>query len=204
MRLHVPTNHDQNHLRYHGTKTVPLCSPCCVELIAQETQKSTARKALVRRRWWVRPWIQRHDQLGYFNNLMVELAKEDTDSFKDFSRTFPHVPAKVRWGGPHARSKTQPWSILKNEIPSDISVTWQWRVLIGYRRGIASQHFPHFTTRWSGRVVRVFTLHDRRRLSRMRLNSSSLIKPGRATAPDCLQQVVGLPTLHDPIVGRSF
>ena len=47
------------------------------------------RKVLVKRRWWVRPWLQRHDEQGYFNNLMVELVQEDTDSFKDFARMFP-------------------------------------------------------------------------------------------------------------------
>src|SRR5699024_6454894 len=39
-----------------------------------------------RRRWWVKPWIQRREQLGASTRLLVELAQEDPDSYRNHLR----------------------------------------------------------------------------------------------------------------------
>ena len=35
------------------------------------------------RRWWVKPWIGRREQLGASTQLLVELAAEDSDSYRN-------------------------------------------------------------------------------------------------------------------------
>jgi len=38
------------------------------------------------KRWWVRPWIARRQQLGAFNGLVRELEMEDPRAFTNFVR----------------------------------------------------------------------------------------------------------------------
>jgi hypothetical protein len=42
-----------------------------------------------RRRWWVRPWIQRRPLFGQYEQLMEELRTEDVQSFINFTRFDP-------------------------------------------------------------------------------------------------------------------
>jgi hypothetical protein len=39
------------------------------------------RKKRRPRRWWVKPWTRRREQLGASTQLLVELAAEDYDSY---------------------------------------------------------------------------------------------------------------------------
>jgi len=50
-----------------------------------------ARKERRKRRFWVRPWIQRRLQFGFYHHLMAELRVEDTISFTNFLRMPPHI-----------------------------------------------------------------------------------------------------------------
>ena len=44
-----------------------------------------------RRRWWVRPWILRRPERGWFDQLMHELRLEDVASFRNFLRVEPDM-----------------------------------------------------------------------------------------------------------------
>ncbi len=43
------------------------------------------------RRWWTRPWILRRGKFGHYEQLMVELANEDVQSYKNFVRMEPRM-----------------------------------------------------------------------------------------------------------------
>lgn len=47
------------------------------------------RRRRRRRRYWVRPWVMRRPDLGMYDQLMVELAREDTVAFTNFLRVEP-------------------------------------------------------------------------------------------------------------------
>jgi hypothetical protein len=51
------------------------------------------RRRARRRRCWVRPWLGdvRRDQFGHYNQLMVELRREDPASFQNFLRIQPQM-----------------------------------------------------------------------------------------------------------------
>jgi hypothetical protein len=44
------------------------------------------RKKRRPRRWWVKPWIRRREQLETSTQLLVELAAEDSDSYRSHLR----------------------------------------------------------------------------------------------------------------------
>ncbi|KAJ8931159.1 hypothetical protein NQ314_015973 [Rhamnusium bicolor] len=55
--------------------------------LAEECRKILERKKKRRpRRWWVKPWIQRREQLGASTQLLVEFAAEDPDSYRNHLR----------------------------------------------------------------------------------------------------------------------
>jgi len=51
------------------------------------------RRRRQRRRWWSRAWLspERRRQFGLYNQLMVELRREDSQSFKNFMRMPPEM-----------------------------------------------------------------------------------------------------------------
>jgi hypothetical protein len=49
------------------------------------------RKVKKRRRYWVRPWIERRVQFGFYHQLMQELRIEDSATFTNFLRMPPHI-----------------------------------------------------------------------------------------------------------------
>jgi len=52
--------------------------------LAEECRKILeTRKKRRPRRWWVKPWIRRQEQLGASTQLLVELAAEDSDSYRN-------------------------------------------------------------------------------------------------------------------------
>ena len=61
-------------------------------MIALMRRRRRARRAR-RRRCWVRPWLGnvRREQLGHYNQLMVELRREDPASFQNFLRIQPEM-----------------------------------------------------------------------------------------------------------------
>ena len=44
-----------------------------------------------RRRFWVRPWIERRLQFGFYHHLMQELRVEDSETFANFLRMPPRI-----------------------------------------------------------------------------------------------------------------
>ena len=55
--------------------------------LAEECRKILEmRKKRQPRRWWVKPWIRRREQLGASTQLLVELAAEDSDSYRNHLR----------------------------------------------------------------------------------------------------------------------
>ena len=80
----------------------------------QQAEDEQAVTALMRRRrrrargarqriCWVRPWVGdvRRDQFGHYNQLMVELRREDPASFQNFLRIQPHMFDELLvWVGP--------------------------------------------------------------------------------------------------------
>jgi len=55
--------------------------------LAKECRKILeTRKKRRPRRWWVKPWIRRREQLGASTRLLVELAAEDSDSYRNYLR----------------------------------------------------------------------------------------------------------------------
>ena len=42
-----------------------------------------------RHRVWIRPWVRRRDEFGIYDQLLVELRREDTASFVNFLRMPP-------------------------------------------------------------------------------------------------------------------
>jgi len=61
-------------------------------MVALMRRRRRARRAR-RRRYWVRPWLGdvRREQLGHYNQLMVELRREDPASFQNFLRIQPEM-----------------------------------------------------------------------------------------------------------------
>jgi len=55
-----------------------------IELICRKILET--RKKRRPRRWWVKPWIRRREQLGASTQLLVELAAEDSDSYRNHLR----------------------------------------------------------------------------------------------------------------------
>jgi hypothetical protein len=52
--------------------------------LAEECRKILeTRKKCRPRRWWVKPWIRRREQLGASTQLLVKLAAEDSDSHRN-------------------------------------------------------------------------------------------------------------------------
>jgi hypothetical protein len=55
--------------------------------LAEECRKILeTRKKRRPRRWWVQPWTRRREQLGASTQLLVELAAEDSDSYRNHLR----------------------------------------------------------------------------------------------------------------------
>jgi hypothetical protein len=44
------------------------------------------RKKCRPHQWWVKPWIGRREQLGASTQILVELAAEDSDSYRNHLR----------------------------------------------------------------------------------------------------------------------
>jgi len=49
------------------------------------------RRGQRKRQFWTRAWIQRRSQFGLYDQLMVELRREDPYSFKNFMRMPPEM-----------------------------------------------------------------------------------------------------------------
>jgi hypothetical protein len=52
--------------------------------LAEECRKIIEKRKKRRsRQWWVKPWIRRREQLEASTQLLVELAAEDSDSYRN-------------------------------------------------------------------------------------------------------------------------
>ena len=47
------------------------------------------RRQRCRRRWWIKPYLQRRPLFGQYENLMVELYRESREDYKTFIRIKP-------------------------------------------------------------------------------------------------------------------
>jgi hypothetical protein len=55
--------------------------------LAEECRKILeTRKKRRPRRWWVKSWIRRREKLGASTQIFVELAAEDSDSYRNHLR----------------------------------------------------------------------------------------------------------------------
>ena len=52
-------------------------------------KKRRQKKTIKDKRWWVRPWILRRDELGEYARLLRELERDDRESFKAYMRMTP-------------------------------------------------------------------------------------------------------------------
>jgi len=57
----------------------------------EEEERERNRRMRRPRRWWVRPWIGRRQDLGAYDRLLLELQNEDVASFTNFLRMSPEV-----------------------------------------------------------------------------------------------------------------
>lgn len=60
-----------------------LLNECVREVSLEMLQISYARN---RRRWWVRPWIQRREEFGASSRLLEELKEEDPETYRNVLR----------------------------------------------------------------------------------------------------------------------
>ena len=44
-----------------------------------------------RRRWWIKPYLQRRPLFGQYENLMVELYRENREDYQNFLRIKPDL-----------------------------------------------------------------------------------------------------------------
>jgi hypothetical protein len=57
--------------------------------LAQLLRQRGVRRQRRRRRFWVRPWIQRRELFWNYDNLMMELARESQGDFINYMRMDP-------------------------------------------------------------------------------------------------------------------
>ena len=73
--------------RMSATEVVSVGIELISLALAEECQKILEkRKKRQPRRWWVKPWIRQREQLGASTQLLVELAAEDSDSYRNHLR----------------------------------------------------------------------------------------------------------------------
>jgi hypothetical protein len=71
-------------LKMSATEVVSLGIELISLALAEECRKILERRKKRRpRRWCVKPWIGRREQLGASTQLLVELAAEDSDSYRN-------------------------------------------------------------------------------------------------------------------------
>ena len=58
--------------------------PLCIIIICAGLHQ--LRGQMARRRYWVRPWINRRDTYGAYHALLKELSNEDQKGYKNFLR----------------------------------------------------------------------------------------------------------------------
>ena len=49
------------------------------------------RRQRRRRRWWIKPYLQRRPLFGQYENLMVELYRENREDYQNFLRIKPDL-----------------------------------------------------------------------------------------------------------------
>lgn len=60
-----------------------------IMMMVEHVVRKRIQKKKVKRKIWVREWIQRRSQLGFYDNLMQELRMEDPSTYKNFTRIVP-------------------------------------------------------------------------------------------------------------------
>ena len=68
------------------------------------------RRQRRRRRWWIKPYLQRRPIFGQYENLMVELYREDREDYQNFLRIKPDLFQElVERLGPLVKKKDTFW-----------------------------------------------------------------------------------------------
>ena len=55
------------------------------------TKRKKRRKCKKQRSIWVKPWLNRRNQLGFYDTIMNEFRMEDTQEYKKFLRLPPSI-----------------------------------------------------------------------------------------------------------------
>ena len=78
--------------------------------VVQYLMFAEARRPRRRRRFWVRPWLERRPLHGQYERLMVEMTQEDPASFRNFLRMEPAMFRELLVRiGPRLQRKTTFW-----------------------------------------------------------------------------------------------
>ena len=78
--------------------------------VVQYLMFAEARRPRRRRRFWVRPWLERPPLHGQYERLMVEMTQEDPASFRNFLRMEPAMFRELLVRiGPRLQRKTTFW-----------------------------------------------------------------------------------------------
>ena len=56
------------------------------EIAAKQKEKQRKKKQRAKKRFWVRPYLQRRLDMGHYSNLMQELARETPQLYQNFTR----------------------------------------------------------------------------------------------------------------------
>jgi hypothetical protein len=62
-----------------------------MDIFRNEWERAQRRRAPAKRRFWVRPWVLRREELGSYSTLMEELRLEDVSGFINFMRVEPQM-----------------------------------------------------------------------------------------------------------------
>ena len=91
-RLQVRTMEDAERLRRMYMLAIAQHEVDVLNLnIAEHIQGPQQRRWRRRRQCWTRGWILRRRDFGLYDQLMVELRREDSSAFKNFMRMPPEM-----------------------------------------------------------------------------------------------------------------
>ena len=65
------------------------CAAAVLVISSVIKKKKSLRKKREQRTVWVKPWLNRRNELSVYNTLLRELRKEDEDEYKKFLRITP-------------------------------------------------------------------------------------------------------------------
>ena len=127
-----------------------------LQLLQEEQEDAVALAQLLRqrgvrrqrrgRRLWVRPWIQRRELFGNYDNLMMELARESQGDFTNYMRMEPMMFRELLDRiGPRVQKET---THLRDPLPAGMKLAITLRYIASgdsYHSLCYSFRVPHNT-----------------------------------------------------------